>query len=162
MVTIPAGKSKIIMAAPSAAVGTVRFEVYAVNAATIAEANAGIRLLKKSGLDPRWVTDAADAQYHISIGHFATKEEAKKFAVNAIESGKIPGGNAFAMEVIPQIIKPKAVPAQANKPVTAMDKLEAASPLLAPPSTATGTRAFRSIRCEYREYNCSKCCNQNA
>jgi hypothetical protein len=140
-VTTPAGNSKII-AAPSAAVGTRRFEVYAVNVATIAEANAGIRQLKKAGLDPRWVTDAADAQYHISIGYFATKEAAKKFAAGAIESSKVPGGNAYAIEVIPQVIKPKAVIAPVNKPVTAMDKLEATTPLLAPPSTATGTRRF--------------------
>ncbi len=139
---IPAGNSKIILAAPSAAVGTRRFEVYAVNAGTIAEANAGIRQLKKARLDPRWVTDAADAQYHISIGHFATKEEAKRFAAGAIESNKIPGGNAYAIEVIPQASQLKSLSSAANKPVTAMDKLETASPLLAPPSTATGTRRF--------------------
>jgi hypothetical protein len=138
---VPADNSKIL-AAPSVAVGTRRFEVYAVNMATIAEANAGIRQLKKAGLDPRWVTDAGDAQYHISIGQFATKDAAKKFAVSAIESGKVPGGNAYAIEVIPQFIKSKAVTAPVNKPVTAMDKLEATSPLLAPPSTAIGTRRF--------------------
>jgi hypothetical protein len=138
-VILPAGNSRII-AAPSTATGTRRFEVYAVDAATIADANAAIRKLKKAGFDPRWVTDADGATYPISIGHFATQEQAKAFAARAIEAGKVPGGNAYFKEVIPQVTKQVVVPA--SKAVTAMDKLEASTPLLAPPSTATGTRRF--------------------
>ncbi|MES2377318.1 MAG: SPOR domain-containing protein [Bacteroidota bacterium] len=149
---VPTGKAVAaidrnkIQAAPSDAVGTSRFEVYAVNTASIAEANAAIAKLKRAGYKPRWVTDAGDNQYHISIGHFATREEAKKVAAAAIESGKIPGGGAYAMEVTPSGAKPNVAPANkvvpANKPVTAMDRLESNSQLLAPPSTATGTRRF--------------------
>ncbi|MBC7399498.1 MAG: SPOR domain-containing protein [Mucilaginibacter sp.] len=90
-----------VQAAPSDAVGTRRFEVYAANATTIADANAAIKKLKKAGLDPRWVTDATGTLYHISIGHYATKEEARNFAFGAIESGKVPGGDAYAIEIIP-------------------------------------------------------------
>jgi hypothetical protein len=138
-VTATAGNSKII-AAPSAATGTRRFEVYAVDAATIAEANGVIRKLKKAGLDPRWVTDAGGTTFPISIGHFATQGQAKAFAASAIEAGKVPGGNAYFKEVIPQVTKPVVIPA--NKPVTAINKSESNTNLIAPSSTAVGTRRF--------------------
>jgi hypothetical protein len=97
-----ADKAGVINAKPSDAVGTRRFEVYAFNATTIEEANAAIKKMKKAGLDPRWVTDATGTLYHISIGHFATKGEAKDFAFQMIELGKVPGGDAYAIEIIPQ------------------------------------------------------------
>ncbi|NNU34291.1 SPOR domain-containing protein [Mucilaginibacter sp. S1162] len=68
---------------------------------SITAANAAIKTLRKGGFDPRWVKDATGPLYHISIGHFATKEEAKSFAAKAIESGKVPGGNAYFIEIIP-------------------------------------------------------------
>jgi hypothetical protein len=69
---------------------------------TIAETNAIIKILRKRGLDPRMVTDASGSLYHISIGHFPTKPEATDFAFNAIQANKVPGGDAFGIEIIPQ------------------------------------------------------------
>jgi hypothetical protein len=139
-----AGRTGAINARPSDAVGTRRFEVYAKITDNVAEANAAIKQMRKAGLNPRLVTDAAGPlHYHISIGHFATKDEAKKFAADAINAGKVPGGNAYGIEIIPDANTSKAAPA--DKPVTAMDKLENNSQILAPPSTATGTRRFEVI-----------------
>jgi hypothetical protein len=90
-----------IIAPPSTAVGTRRFEVDAFRGNTIAETNVAIRRMKKAGLDPRLITDATGTLYHISIGHYATKEEAKDFAEKAINAGKVPGGYAYAIEIIP-------------------------------------------------------------
>jgi hypothetical protein len=93
--------SNKVQAAPSDAVGTRRFEVYVLNGTTVAETNAAIRKLKIAGYDPRLVTDATGTLYHISIGHFATKDEARSYAVKAIETGKMPKGDAYPIEIIP-------------------------------------------------------------
>ncbi|MDB5030347.1 SPOR domain-containing protein [Mucilaginibacter sp.] len=94
-------KTGAINAKPSDAVGTRRYEVYAFTGSNIAEVNAAIKKIKKAGLDPRLVTDAPDTLYHISIGHFATKQEATDCAVKAIEGSKVPGGYAYGIEIIP-------------------------------------------------------------
>ncbi|GAA4089066.1 hypothetical protein [Mucilaginibacter panaciglaebae] len=97
-----AGNNSSLIAKPSDAVGTRRFEVYAVTTSSIAEANAAIRRMRKFGLDPRIVTDAPGSLIHISIGHFTTKQEATELAFKEIEAGHIPGGNAYGFEIIPQ------------------------------------------------------------
>jgi|GEM_PF-901306 hypothetical protein len=97
-----ADNAGVISAKPSDAVGTRRFEVYVYDATTIADANTVIKKLKKAGFDPRWVTDATGTLYHISIGHFATKQEATDLAFSAIQSGKMPRGDAYGIEIIPQ------------------------------------------------------------
>jgi hypothetical protein len=91
-----------VVAPPSTAVGTRRFEVYAATCNTVAEANAAIRKIRKGGFDPRVVTDGPGPEIHISIGHFATKQEATDLAMRAIESGSMPGGTAYGIEIIPQ------------------------------------------------------------
>jgi hypothetical protein len=58
--------------------------------------------MRKFGLDPRIVTDAPGKLIHISIGHFATKQEATDLAFKEIEAGHVPGGNAYGFEIIPQ------------------------------------------------------------
>lgn len=99
---IASSSSNRLIAKPSDAVGTHRFEVYAITTNSIAEANAAIRKMRKFGLDPRIVTDAPGTLIHISIGHFATHQEAKNLASKEIEAGHIPGGYAYAFEIIPQ------------------------------------------------------------
>ncbi|WP_214069928.1 SPOR domain-containing protein [Mucilaginibacter sp. dw_454] len=95
-------RNDALIANPSDAVGTRRFEVYAVDANSIREANTAIRKMRKYGLDPRIVTDGTGPQIHISIGHFATKEEARDLAFKEIEAGHVPGGAAYGIEIIPQ------------------------------------------------------------
>lgn len=90
-----------LIAKPSDAVGTRRVEVYAFTTGSVAEANAAIKKMRKSGLDPRVVTDAPGTLIHISIGHFATKDEARNLAVKEIQAGHIPGGYAYGFEIIP-------------------------------------------------------------
>lgn len=91
-----------LIAKPSDAVGTHRYEVYTnTGSLSIAEANTLIKKLRKSGLDPRVVTDAPGSLIQISIGHFATKQEALDLAMKEIEAGHIPGGNAFPFQIIP-------------------------------------------------------------
>lgn len=91
-----------LVAPPSTAVGTRRFEVYAATCNTVAEANAEIRKMRKAGFDPRIVTDGPGPEIHISIGHFATKQEATDLAMKGIESGAMQGGTAYGIEIIPQ------------------------------------------------------------
>lgn len=91
-----------LIAKPSDAVGTRRFEVYAFTTGSIAEANTAIKRMRKYGLDPRVVTDAPGTLIHISIGHFTTKQEATDLAFKEIEAGHVPGGNAYGFEIIPQ------------------------------------------------------------
>jgi cell division septation protein DedD len=81
--------------------GAHRFEVYAGPACKDkAAANRLISKLKKNGLNPYIVTDAPGPDIHVSIGNFKTAQEAKAFAVQAQESGKVTG-DAYANEIIP-------------------------------------------------------------
>jgi cell division septation protein DedD len=97
--TVPIGKAAANIRS-SDATGTRRFEVYVTPSKNITEANALISKLKKNGLDPRIVTDAAGPLIHVSIGHFKTVQEAKAFAIKAQESGKVTG-DAYPFEIIP-------------------------------------------------------------
>ncbi|MCC8425669.1 SPOR domain-containing protein [Mucilaginibacter sp. UR6-11] len=86
----------------SDATGTRRFEVYAGDCRTMAEVIQLIKKLKKNGLDAWLVPDGTGPLYHVSVGHFATRQEAKDFAFKAIEANKIPSGDAYPIEIIPQ------------------------------------------------------------
>lgn len=122
-----------LIANPSAAIGTHRFEVYAFTSGSIADANAAIIKLRKAGLDPRVVTDAADQLIHISIGHFATKQEATDMAAKEINAGHIPGGNAYGIEVGKK-------DSAASLPTAPPGVKPSFASLIAKPSDAVGTR----------------------